>query len=262
MTLRFWVVLLCISLGCGPAGAAEPPPTEQAAFALLKDGKRQEALHAFEAVIAANPIDPSRALFAASMIDLEDGKWRSARPYARQLVKLRPSAMQAWEVLIQVDQAANDLADRNAAIRSLYQAWRSALDPATQQRVTFARDRIFGPKRTVVAHETLEPGGDDSIRFAFRPVDQVADPQHIIVVRSDEETTQRWRDSGSVPYSTIVYHLDTVARRPGGRQEARPYAFYLEPPDYDTIRPIVVGILNGEAKPLSGEPDPYWTGGE
>jgi tetratricopeptide (TPR) repeat protein len=245
---------------CTFVPAAAEPPNQDEAFHLLQEGKRKEALRAFDAILASKPLDPSPALFATSAISLEDGDWRAARPRVRQLVKLRPASLQAWELMIQVDQAANDIPDRNAAISSLYAAWRSAVDPAIQSRVSFVRDRIFGPKRTLIGQETLDPGGDDIVRFVFQPGDEAGNPTHLILLRSDEATNQRWRDNGTVPFGTQVYHLDAVERLPNGRQTVQPYEFYLEEPNYDQVRDKVVAILNGEAKPLSGDADPYWTG--
>jgi hypothetical protein len=38
----------------------------------------------------------------------------------------------------------------------------------TRVRVSFVRDRIVGAKHTVVAQQTLDPGGDDILRFLFQ----------------------------------------------------------------------------------------------
>jgi len=226
----------------------------------LRAGKRQEALHAFDMIIAANPPDPSEALYAASLIDLEDGDWRAAKPYVQRLVKLRPASFPAWEMMIQVDQASGDLNDRDAAIQSLYTSWRSALDPRIQARVSFVRDRIIGTKRTVVALETLDPGGDNILRFLFQPQDEQGTAHHLIVVRSDSATNERWREDGTVPYGTVVYHLDTIEQLPNNRQAVRPYEYYLETPDYDRVRAKIVEILAGTAQPLVGNADPFWAG--
>jgi hypothetical protein len=229
-------------------------------MALLRDGKRQEALHAFDAIIASRPPDPSQALYVASLIDLEDGNWQAARPYAQQLAKLRPSSFPAWEIMIQVDQAAGDREDRDAAIQSLYTAWRDALDPQIRAKVSFVRDRIAGPKHTLIAQETLDPGGGDILRFLFQPSDEEGKPRHVVVVRSDNETNERWREDGTVPYGTVVYHLDTVEQLPDGQSAVRPYEYYLEPPDYERVRAKVVDILAGTAQPLTGHADPFWAG--
>ncbi len=261
MVARHWLLPILLMVATA-AGAADPPAvTRDQAMALLREGKRADALHAFDAIIAAKPPDPTPALFAAALIDLEDGNWRAAKPYVQQLVKLRPSSFQAWEMMIQVDQADGDTEDRTASIRSLYAAWRSALDPSIQKRVSFVRDRIVGPKHTLVAQETLDPGGDDILRFLFQPQDEEGSARHLIVVRSDNETNERWREDGTVPYGTVVYHLDTVTQLPNGRSAVLPYAYYLEPPDYDRIRATVAGILDGSAEPLSGTADPFWAGG-
>jgi tetratricopeptide (TPR) repeat protein len=239
--------------------AADPPFSQDQAMALLRDGNRAEALQALDAIIAAKPPDPSAALFAASFIDLEDGNWRAAKPYAQQLVKLRPSSFQAWELMIQADQAAGALEDRDAAIQALYDSWRSALDPQTRARVSFVRDRVAGRHHTVVAQQTLELGGEEILRFLFQPADEQGKAHHLIVVRSDNATNERWREDGTVPYGTVVYHLDTVEQLAGGRASIRPYEYYLTPPDYEQVRAKVVGILAGTIQPLTGEADPYWT---
>ena len=239
---------------------AGPPVSQTEAMALLQAGKRQEARQAFAAIIAAHPPDPSQALFVASLIALEDDDWRTAQPYVRQLVKLRPASFASWEFMIQVDQAAGALEDRDAAIQSLYTAWRSALDPQISAKVAFVRDRIFGAKHTLLAQETLEPGGDDILRFMFQPAEEAGQVRHLIVVRSDSETNERWREDGTVSYGTVVYHLDTVDRFGDGRALTRPYAFYLEPPTYDQVRAKVAAILAGTTQPLAGQADPSWAG--
>ena len=257
----FWLVPALLPLGGSVGIAADPPNlTLDQATSLLHEGKRQDALHALDAIIAANPPDPSPALFVAGLIDLEDGNWRAARPYVQRLVKLRPSSFQAWELMIQADQAAGDRDDGDAAIQSLYTTWKSALDPAVRSRVSFARDRIVGPKHTVVAQETLEPGGDDIVRFVFQPQDQEGLAQHLMVVRSDNETNERWRDNGTVAEGATVFHLDTIQQLAGGQQSAVPYEYYVDAPDYERVRAKVVEILAGTAAPLTGRADPFWAG--
>jgi tetratricopeptide (TPR) repeat protein len=258
---RRWLLIPILLTLNGAVLADDPPVTQDQAMTLLRAGKRQDALHAFDAIIAANPPDPSPALFVASLIDLEDGDWRAAKPYVQQLVKLRPASFQAWEMMIQVDQAAGAVQDRDSAIESLYASWRSALDPQIRSRIAFARDRVVGPKHTLVAQQTLEPGGDEILRFIFQPQDEEgATARHLIVVRSDNDTNERWRENGTVPYGTVVYHLDTVEQLADGKRAVRPYEYYLEPPDYDRVRAKVVEILAGTAQPLSGQADPYWAG--
>jgi tetratricopeptide (TPR) repeat protein len=255
------LILSILLLLSAAALAADPPITSGQAMAMLHDGKRDEARRAFEAIIAAGSHDPSDALFTLGNMDLEDGKWQDAEPLVERLMKLRPASYTGWELMIQVDQAAGKFDDRDAAIQSLYTAWKSALDPAIRTRVAFVRDRIFGPRHTLVAQETLEPTGDDILRFVFQPADEPGQEHHLIVVRSDSETNERWRQDGTVSYRTIVYHLDTLDQLPNGQLQARPYQFYLEPPDYNKVRATVAGILDGSIQPLTGSADPFWAGG-
>jgi hypothetical protein len=74
------------------------------------------------------------------------------------------------------------------------------------------------------------------------------------------ETNELWREDGTVPYGTVVYHLDTVERLADGRAVVRPYQYYLDAPDYDKVRATVAGILDGTAQPLTGRADPLWAG--
>ena len=228
---------------------------------LLNAGNRQEALQAFEAIIAAKPADPSNALFYASRIDIEDGNWQAAKPMLQRLVKLRPGLFPAWELMIQAYQAAGETENRDFAIESLYDAWRGAPDAGTRARVAFTRDRIAGPKRTVIAIETLEPAGEDIVRFVFQPVGYNGSAAHVMLLRADNDTNMRWRDNGTIAEDKNVYHLDTIEQLPDGRTSERAYAFYLEPPEYDEVREKVVQILSGAIQPLNGDADPFWLGG-
>ena len=267
--LKLLPIFLMVS---GTALAADPAPvqnqapgqnqalTQDQAMRLLQEGNRQEALHAFEAIVAAKSGDITGALYVASLIDIEDADWRAAKPYVQQLVKLRPSSFPAWELMIQVAQAFGDIPARDDAIKSLYTSWRSALDPKIRSRVSFMRDRIPGAKHTMLAQETLDAGGDEILRFLFQPADEEGKGPHMIVVRSDNDTNERWRDNGTVPYGTVVYHLDTVERLANGQAAVLPYEFYLEPPDYERVRAKIVDILAGTAQPLSGTADPFWAG--
>jgi tetratricopeptide (TPR) repeat protein len=258
VTTRYRILLPILLLLGAAALAADPPLNQDQALALLRDGKRVDALHAFEAIIAAGPPDPSAALFYAGAIELEDGDWRAATPYVQRLVKLRPASFQAWEMMIQLDQAAGNLEDRDAAIQSLYDAWHSAFDPQTQARVSFVRDRIVGAKHTLIGQQMLETGGDNILRFEFQPAGEPKAARHLIVVRADDATNERWRQDGTVPDGTVVYHLDTVEQLANDQQVVRPYEYYLEPPDYDRVRAKVVAILAGTVQPLAGQADPFW----
>ncbi len=229
-------------------------------MALLKAGKRQEAIQMLNATIASHPADLAPALYSAAALYLEDGNWQAAKPLAEQLTRLRPSSFDSWQLAIQAEQAAGDTDARDAAINALYAAWHSALDQNIQSRVSFARERIFGPKHTLIAAQTLEPGGGDIVLFVFQPVGEGVNPAHLMVVGSDDETNQRWREDGTVSYGTLVYHLDSIERLPDGHAVVRPYEYYVEKPSYSQIRAKVAAILAGTAQPLSGTADPYWAG--
>jgi tetratricopeptide (TPR) repeat protein len=252
-------LLLLLGLAAA-APAPNQPPTQDEAITLLNAGKRQDALRMLNGIIASHPADPTPALYTAAAIDLQDGNWQDAKPLIEQMTRLRPSSFEGWELAIQAEQAAGDQQQRDAAIKALYVAWRSTPDRDIQSKVAFVRDRIFGPRHTLLAGQMLDPGGDNIVRFVFQPADEPAEPTHSIVVASDNDTNERWRQDGTVPYGTLVYHLDTIERLANGSAAVRPYAFYVEEPSYDRVRAKVVEILAGTVQPLSGAADPYWAG--
>ncbi len=249
VTVRFAV---CILLALGGAATAGEPSDQDRAMALLNAGQRGEALHAFEAIIAARPFDPSEALFQAATIRFEDGNWQSAKPLAEQLVKLRPGSFVSWELMIQVYQAAADTEDRDLAIQSLYDAWHSAPDDETQTQIAFRRDRIAGPKHTVVARQTLDPGGDEILRYQFDPVDNTGPAAHLIVLRSDNDTNARlarqWHgDAGGQRLPSG--HDRAIARR----QDVRPIVRIL----HGTAR-LRRGARRGDADPARRDQAAEW----
>jgi tetratricopeptide (TPR) repeat protein len=239
--------------------AEDALPAFDQAMALLKDGKKTEALQAFEAIIAAHPPQPAPALYEAATIALGLNQWREAKPYAQELVKRIPGSMQAWELMVQGDQASGDGDDQKLAMDSLYSAWRGAPDPSIKARVSFIRDRIFGSHHTLIVSQTLEPVGEDVLRYVFQPVESAGHPSHYLVLHSDDQTNQQWRDNGTITFSQAVYHLDGVRRLPDGTEASAPYKFFIDEPNYETVRALVIDILNGQAKPQIGDPDPFWT---
>ncbi|HEX2942287.1 MAG TPA: hypothetical protein VHO91_14655 [Rhodopila sp.] len=246
-------------LGAATARAADPPVTEAQAIALFQSGQHQQALRAFDQILAAHPADPAEPLFYASTIRLENADWQTAKPMIERLMKLRPSLFAGWELMVQVDQAAGDKDGRDDAIDQLYAIWRTTTNPAIRARTSFLRDRIFTAKHTLLAYQMLDSSGDDATRFVFLPAGRETGPRHMILVHADRQTNEQWWDSGQVPQGTVVWHLDSVEQLPEGQQAVRAYRFYVKAPKYDDVRAKITGILNGSARPMTGEPDPFWT---
>ncbi len=258
-------VLLCACLASAallhadPARAGDPPVAESQAVALFNSGHHQQALRAFDQILAGKPADPAEALFYASTIRLENADWQTARPMVERLMTLRPALFAGWELMVQIDQAAGDKAGRDDAITQIYSIWQTTTNPEVRARTAFLRDRIVGAKHALLAYQRLDSDGDDIIRFVFQPVPPPDGPRHLIVVRADRSTNEQWWQSNQVPEGTVVYHLDTLEQLPEGKEAVRTYQFYVEPPHYDDVRAKVAGILDGSVRPLSGEPDPFWT---
>lgn len=253
------VALLLVGALAAPALAADPVPTMDQALGLLRDGKRQEALRAVDAIIAAKPADPTRALFVSALINLEDGNGAAAKPRADALAALRPGSFSVRELQVQADALTGDTSGRDQAISALEAIWQAGSDPDAKQRNGFIRDRIFAAIHALVVVQSLTVGDEDSVVLEFQPVDEAPTPRHMIVVRTDSMTNDQWRDAGTIADDAVIYHLDTLAQPPDGPAEWRTYAFYPTLPAYEAIRATVQDILAGSVQPMNGAADPYWT---
>lgn len=254
---RLTTRIVAAALLCLLAAAATAAPGVDEAISLFDHGKVAEAKAAFDTILTTNPSEP-RALYYAARINAAVGKPQIAIQQILLLLKIAPSWLPALELQVQVYQALGETDRRDAAIDRLRAERGSSLNPG-RFALAFIRDRFTVGGRTYLVSERFDPSGETIIRYIVADESVGAEARHMIMLLSDPETNDRWREVAKVSSSALVYHLDTVDPGPDGDQVRRPYVNYVGAPDYDTVRALVMDILSGRAKPMSGEPDPYWT---
>jgi tetratricopeptide (TPR) repeat protein len=248
------VAAVLISL---PLAARPQTDPDGAAFdratAAFNQGDAAGALAQVEALLTRSP-DNQNALYFSALINFQMGNIDEARGRIEHVVKLAGNYFAAWQLMVQVTQAQGDLVRRDAAIDRLKIAIKTAIDPGIRNRSDFIRDRIPVGGQTLLAVDYFERSGSDFTRYQFVLDDSRMDRAHGMLLRTDTETTENWRSTALLAPDKQLFHLDLVDPTPAGEDKVAIYEFYVDEPDYDTVRAEVLKVLRGEVRPLSGEP--------
>jgi tetratricopeptide (TPR) repeat protein len=237
-----------------PARAADPDMAElDRSLTLANKGDLSGALAITEAVLAHAP-DNENALYRSALFNFHMNNVEAARGRLERLVKLSGSYFSAWELMVQVAQSQGDLARRNEAVKRLKIAIETAIDPAIRQKSDFVRDWIRIGDQYVAAVDYFARGGSDFTRYQFAFGDPHLSPDKGLLLRTDAVTTANWSETALMPQDKQLFHLDLVDAKPEGGENVAVYQYYVDEPDYDTVRAKVMQILRGEAQPLSGSP--------
>jgi tetratricopeptide (TPR) repeat protein len=236
------------TLALGPAWAQDTP------VSLYLAGRKSEALTLANAALRGNPND-LLGLYVLIRTDQEAERIDEAISSVELLVRHHPGAAVTWELATQLYQAKGDLAKRDGALRQLFQTQAASLDPTVRLRPFVLRDRIVAGGHVVLVQDYVDTGMPDAIRYAFTPesmLGKTADTY--IAVVTDTALTQVWIDAGIIKSGQRVFRLDSMHPGPDGREARATYATYADSPPYDVVRPKVIEILTGKAKPMSGQP--------
>ena len=228
-------------------------PSREHAWSLYQEGKIPDALAEVEQVLRNAP-DDVNALLNSALYNFDMGNLDAARGRAERLTRLTGSNATAWEEMIWITQAQGDLKRRDDAIDRWKIAVRSAIDPEIRRKTVLIRDRIIIPGHIIVVADYFARAGADFTRYQFTNLDPATQPDVGLVLRTDSDTTANWTASALLPPDKRLFHLDMVDVQPDGDEKVSIYQFYIDEPDYETVRAKVMDILRGEAKPLSGEP--------
>jgi tetratricopeptide (TPR) repeat protein len=259
-SMRSWLRLVLLTVPLCAAASAAPPDDPAASSAIDKaiqlydNGEPGQALRALELVLGEHP-DNLRALYSDGAIQAELGHADLARKRFEHLVELNPGAFHAWEHLVQLYQDAGALQERDNAISYIHRIYLSTRNPAIANLSYFVRENLVNKGRVYVVRDVLDPGNGTILRYVIVPIAELSHPRHIIVLRSDEDLNQLWREQGKLTGVARLYTLDRLNLENKDDPRRETYAFYMDEPSYDAIRPTVIAILDGTAKPLSAGSD-------
>jgi hypothetical protein len=155
-----------------------------------------------------------------------------------------------WHVeakLIQTYQALADTARRDSSLAGLLRHRSLSHNPELLEAESFCREQTVIEGRRVMAFQTFAPQGDRMIFLTFYLLGQDGRDTARFSLGSYDPTTEVARATGVIGPDERLYHLDYY----GNRTHAT-YDFFRKQPSYDEVRAMLVQILRGELKPVSG----------
>jgi tetratricopeptide (TPR) repeat protein len=251
--LLAWV-LACATgvVAVGEARAQTAAAGAENPLALYQAGRRPEALALAERVLKDTPNDLA-ALYVAAKVHQDQDRVDAAIALVEQLNRYHPGLPAGWELATQLFQAKGNLRERDLALRQLIDTQAASLDRNLRQRRFVVRDRLVAGGRVVLVQDHTDTGMPDTIRYAFVPEGEGAAPRDYLVVQTDSETSEYWRQSGILPPGKRLFHLDSIYVGADGRAARAMYLTFADLPDYDTLRAQVLDVLAGKVKPMSGK---------
>lgn len=234
-----------------PLAPAEPAQALAAPLPLYEAGRQQEALAAAERVLQSLPTD-IQALYVAIRIAQEQQRQDDAIRLVQPMIRHHPGIIATWELAAQVYQAAGDTEQRDMALRQLISTQASAIDRNLRGRPFILRDRIIAHGRRLMVQDHFDTHGPEAIRYVFISEAELPRPLNYLMLVTDPQTTDNWREAGIIGSGKRAFHLDSVFVTPDGRQTRSMYAAWPDVPDYDTIRAKVLEIIRGDARPMNG----------
>jgi len=213
---------------------------------LAEAGKHAEAIPLFLVAHRASPDDPA-ILWNLGVSSSEVGNHAQALTYWNSYLAQRPTDWRAHAKLVQVYQALGEIQSRDAA-RSKLIAMRQSAEPSSElgQANMFCREQTTVTGRRVMVFETFEPTGDRKIFYTFYVLNSAGEESSRISLGSYELTNKIAWETGQLPRTKRLYHLD----RYEGRNHAT-LGFFESLPSYDSIRSASLQAIEGKIQPLS-----------
>lgn len=205
---------------------------------ILANGKKYaEAVNLLEKVVKKAPNHQSilwnLASFAAKL-----EKHEKALKYWSQLAKVEPKNMHVQSKIIQSYQALGDIENREQAINTIIMMHKENVDPRYIQQNKFCREQYSIGVWKVFVYQYFDPGSEDQYFYRYSATDHAGRERFWLSLGSYQATTEIARETGSIPTSARMYHLDYY-------DEAKhsTYGMYTRKPRYDELRDVARKII-------------------
>src|SRR5262245_24405593 len=235
------------AVGSDSPANLDPEEAFSRGFELLGAGRHAEARTYFMVVVAKVP-DHSPTLWNLGLINAAIGEHAEALKYWLAYRRVAPD----WNVqakLVQTYQALGDVAARDRERQALYDL-RAAAPRGSElaQLFSYVRERIRAGGQMIFAYEVFEPTGHRMIVYRFSVRESEEREAYALSLGSYRGAQEaRWQITEPPP-DRRIYHLDGYW--PGGAHAT--YDFYKGMPSYETIRAVVIEVLEGRRRPISG----------
>lgn len=232
-----------------PAQMAEAEKAFETANKFQEKRKYAEALTHYKRALAILPDDPA-ILFNGGMAAFATKDYSGAAAMWKKLKTVDPNDWHARAKLIQVYQALNKTAERDAERTELFAMWHKGEPAELKEQIEYCRDQFEVNGKQVMAFEHFELKGNRALRYVFSILDKTGKAEEFrISLGSYNMTNYIWRESQNPKpkEGERLFHLDGYFK--GGLHAT--YGMYFPEPTYDQIREIVVKILERKDKPVS-----------
>jgi tetratricopeptide (TPR) repeat protein len=245
------IAALAVLLMAGTTLAAEEPGklSAEAAFKvateLMGKGEYKRAIPSLIRVQTDAPVATS-LLWNLGLAYAATGEHRKAVETWKSYRRIAPGDWQARAKLVQSYQALGTKA-RDEEIKSLYEYRKNSSDPKVNTAERFCREQGVMGNRSVFVFEYFSPSGDRKQFLRFCVLNKKGEVDYYISLGSYDSTTEIARELGEIPKNERLYHLDEYTDT-----QHKTYAFFKTKPGYDEVRSVVLSVLEGKLKPISG----------
>lgn len=255
---RTLILLLIVGMIAARAAAQGSGLTDQQrtqvekAFALanelMEQRKYAEAALRYKEALMIVPDNPA-LLYNGGLAYYSSKDYATAADLWTHLKRIEPSDWELRARLIQVYQALNKTAERDAERQELFAMWKSGKSEELKKKVEYCRDQFEVKDQKVMAFELFELKGERALRYVFSILNAAGNGEEFrISLGSYEMDNAIWRETTkpTPKPGERLFHLDGYFK--GGHAT---YGFYAPEPSYDQIRAKVIHILEGNVKPVS-----------
>lgn len=252
----FTILLTCPALFAqSPAPVAQPAtptvtaPSTQQGLDALRASQPQKALDILEQVLRANPNDAAANLLAASAA-LSLYKGDLAVRYAGKSLQLDPKNWKVHTTLVVAYAEAGQKDKRDQERTILHKLHDDPHAPDAMQTSGFLLDMFPVKQYRVDAVEYFHPVGQFHIYYRFMVRNAAGKPVWSIDAESNDFDEASWAKAH--PEQAAAGERQFQLAGQGGGVE-KDYGMFSGKADYDRIRTEVVGILQAQSAPFSGE---------
>jgi tetratricopeptide (TPR) repeat protein len=222
---------------------------QQQGLTALHANQPQQALKAFQQMLALDPQSASANLLAATA-ELQLYQPQPALQYALKAQALEPDNWKVHTSLVTAYTMAGDIAHRDAEVNILRKDHDDPKLPEAQQTSGFLLDLFEVGRFHVEAVEYFHPLGRYNTYFRFIIRNAAGARLWTIEVNSDSLNQSSW--AASYPREAKQGQRQfQIESEPGDHQVE--YRNFSGAPSYDYIKPQIVKILTAQAKPFPDE---------
>ncbi len=219
---------------------------------MSNEKKYAEAFQAFKAALTGDPENPL-LLYNAGLTAFLAEKPEEAIPHWTQLKALEPSNWRVRSKLIQAYEAVGRRKDRDAERAELLRLRKETKEEQWKEEKLYCRDQFVVGKTHVMVFEYFELDGVYQVRLSFT----VLGPDKLTIkarytLESDKTTNAIAQSTKELKPGERLFSLDGYWNDENAQTRTHAtFGFYTGEPDYDKIKPVVKGILEGKCQPIS-----------